>query len=159
MEELRFTIIEPGHPTARRMLRAYLSEVAERYYGHPVSGTALEAVEALEPSDDLVDPTGVLIVAYRDESPVGCGGLRIVDETTAELTRVFSAREARGTGVGRAIVRELERLAVERGMGTIRLDTRTDLVEARALYASLGYAEVEAFNAGEYAQHWFAKQV
>jgi hypothetical protein len=39
----------------------------------------------------------------------------------------------------------------------MRLDTRGDLTEARALYARLGYDEVEPFNDGPYAEHWFEK--
>jgi hypothetical protein len=39
------------------------------------------------------------------------------------------------------------------------LDTRHDLVEARALYARLGYAETEPHNDDRYAEHWFAKNL
>jgi predicted lactoylglutathione lyase len=34
-----------------------------------------------------------------------------------------------------------------------------DLLEARRLYAALGYEEVPAFNHGRYAEHWFAKSL
>lgn len=54
---------------------------------------------------------------------------------------------------------ELEKLARAEGLRTLRLDTRTDLVEARGLYAALGYLEVPAFNNGQYAEHWFAKDL
>lgn len=39
----------------------------------------------------------------------------------------------------------------------MRLDTRGDLTEARALYGRLGYHEVESFNDEPYAEHWFEK--
>jgi hypothetical protein len=39
----------------------------------------------------------------------------------------------------------------------IRLDTRTDLVEARTLYAKHGYAEIDAYHDGLYAEHFFEK--
>jgi hypothetical protein len=42
-------------------------------------------------------------------------------------------------------------------VSVLRLDTRHDLVEARRLYATLGYQEVPAFNDGQYAEHWLAK--
>jgi ribosomal protein S18 acetylase RimI-like enzyme len=54
---------------------------------------------------------------------------------------------------------ELEHLAREHGLSALRLDTRHDLVEARRLYAALGYEEVPAFNHGRYAEHWFAKSL
>jgi ribosomal protein S18 acetylase RimI-like enzyme len=43
---------------------------------------------------------------------------------------------------------ELEHVAREHGPSALRLDTRHDLVEARRLYAALGYEEVPAFNHG-----------
>ncbi|TBN56907.1 GNAT family N-acetyltransferase [Glaciihabitans arcticus] len=159
MTDLVFRSLEPSDPSARDLLRRYLSEVAERYYRRPVSEGELDNLEIEESSDDLRGHTGFLLVASRDGEAVGCGGVRIVDSVTGELTRIFSIPEARGTGVGRACVLELEERARARGIQTLRLDTRSDLVEARALYSALGYSEVEAFNDDPYAQHWFSKDL
>jgi hypothetical protein len=41
----------------------------------------------------------------------------------------------------------------------MRLDTRRDLVEARALYAAHGYAEIPAYSSGPYADHWYEKHL
>jgi len=46
-----------------------------------------------------------------------------------------------------------------RGLHVLRLDTRSDLIEARRLHTRHGYEEVEPFNADPYAQHWFTKQL
>ncbi|MBJ7597346.1 MAG: hypothetical protein DLM67_09205 [Candidatus Nephthysia bennettiae] len=54
---------------------------------------------------------------------------------------------------------ELERLARAHGRSTLRLDTRSDLMEASRLYARLGCREVPAFNAGQYAEHWFERSL
>ncbi|PWU62123.1 GNAT family N-acetyltransferase, partial [Micromonospora globispora] len=51
----------------------------------------------------------------------------------------------------------VEEQARAAGADRIRLDTRADLVEARALYARHGYVEIPAFNDGQYAEHWFEK--
>ncbi|MGW4275054.1 GNAT family N-acetyltransferase, partial [Streptomyces seoulensis] len=45
------------------------------------------------------------------------------------------------------------------GARRIVLDTRGDLVEARALYTRLGYAETAPHNDDRYAEHWFAKSL
>ncbi len=45
------------------------------------------------------------------------------------------------------------------GARRIVLDTRHDLVEARALYARLGYLETPPHNDRAYAERWFAKQL
>ncbi|WP_031090129.1 GNAT family N-acetyltransferase [Streptomyces sp. NRRL WC-3549] len=65
----------------------------------------------------------------------------------------------RSTGGGGLLLAAVEREARALGVTRIRLDTRHDLVEARALYARHGYAEVPAFNQGPYAEHWFAKEL
>ncbi len=53
----------------------------------------------------------------------------------------------------------LEVAARARGLTRLRLDTRSDLVEARRLYGRLGYQEVAPFNSGPYAEHWLEKTV
>jgi hypothetical protein len=54
---------------------------------------------------------------------------------------------------------EIERRAGELGVRELRLDTRSDLVEARRLYEALGYREVAPFGENPYAGHWFAKRL
>ena len=76
-----------------------------------------------------------------------------------EVTRVFVEPAARGKGVGRLLMNALERESRELGLDALRLDTRTDLVEARSLYASLGYIEGEPHNTDPYANHWFRKEL
>jgi len=75
------------------------------------------------------------------------------------VTRVFVEPAARGQGVGRLLMQELERQCRELGLDELRLDTRTDLVEARSLYASRGFVEGEAHNTDPYANHWFRKEL
>ena len=66
---------------------------------------------------------------------------------------------ARGLGLGRRLLRELERHAGEAGATTLHLETNGSLVEAIALYRSAGYEEVPAFNDEPYAHHWFEKRL
>lgn len=44
-------------------------------------------------------------------------------------------------------------------MGPAAPRARLDLAEARALYVRHGYAEVPAFNEGDYAEVWYAKDL
>jgi ribosomal protein S18 acetylase RimI-like enzyme len=98
-------------------------------------------------------------VARLDGKPIGCGALKFHDDAPAELKRMWVADSARGLGVGRRLLSELEQHAVEHGVRTIRLETNKSLVEAIALYRSAGYVEVAAFNDEPYAHHWFEKQL
>ncbi|MBY8881266.1 GNAT family N-acetyltransferase [Streptomyces sp. PLK6-54] len=145
-------------PDSAALLRAYYIELIERYYGRPTDEEELAAVLAEEPSDDLTPPTGQFFVARRDGTAAGCVGLRVLDATTAELTRMYVAPPARGQGVAALLIAAAEHAARETfGAARMRLDTRKDLVEARALYARHGYAEIEAYNDSPYADHWFEK--
>lgn len=67
--------------------------------------------------------------------------------------------EARGLGLGRRILRELEQLARDGGAQVVRLETNRALSEAIALYRKSGYREVAAFNDEPYAHHWFEKRI
>ena len=138
-------------PTAVAVIRTYLTDIIARYYGRPA--TPEEVDRAI--TDDLAR----FFVGWRDGAVRGCVGFRMVDRETAEMKRMFVDPAARGTGGGAALLAAVEEAAVSFGAAAIRLDTRTDLVEARALYARHGYREVSAFNDDRYAEHWFEKRL
>ena len=72
---------------------------------------------------------------------------------------MWVAPTARGLGLGRRLLVELERAAADHGVRTLRLETNQNLTEAIALYRSAGYVEVERFNDEPYAHHWFEKRL
>ncbi|MET9261821.1 GNAT family N-acetyltransferase [Amycolatopsis sp. NPDC004079] len=147
------------HPDSAAILREYMDELASRYHGRPATPAEVDAALADEPSDGLAAPTGAFLVAYREGKPAGCIGVRMVGPGLSALTKVYVRPEHRGHGGGKVIVAAAEEAAKRLGSTRMRLDTRDDLVEARALYASMGYAEVEAFNNDQYAEHWFSKDL
>ncbi|MFE1558259.1 GNAT family N-acetyltransferase [Streptomyces sp. NPDC058734] len=146
-------------PDATVLRRAYYAEVAGRYWKRSVTEAEIDQGMLDFPADELVPPTGQFVVGRLDGQPLACGGIRLLDPATAELTRVYVDARARGTGGGAALLAALEEAARGLGATRMRLDTRTDLVEARALYARHGYVEIPAYNSGPYAQHWFEKDL
>lgn len=76
-----------------------------------------------------------------------------------EVMRVFVDGSARGLGIARLLMAELEAQARFLGLAALRLDTRSDLVEARRLYASIGFVEGPRHNDDPYAEHWFRKEL
>ncbi|MCW3844294.1 GNAT family N-acetyltransferase [Micromonospora yasonensis] len=146
----------PDTPDAAVLLRDYLAEMVRRWHGRPERPGEVDAALAESPSDDLAPPTGLFLLARHDGRLAGCAGLRW-RPGWAELTRVYVRPQHRGAGGGAALLGAVEAYARAAGADRIRLDTRSDLVEARALYARHGYAEIPAFNDGRYAQHWFEK--
>lgn len=154
-----FAVVNPSSEPASDILFRYYTDVVGRFHGRQASREEVRAAMLDEPSDDLVGETGLFAVAYLESEAVGCGGLRFVSDEVAELTRVFVDTRARGSGIGASIVEFLEGFAQQSHRTTIRLDTRSDLVEARLMYSRLGYRDVSAFNSDPYAQVWLAKQL
>ncbi|MFF5702954.1 GNAT family N-acetyltransferase [Streptomyces sp. NPDC012794] len=153
-------VAEPfATPDATALRRAYYAEVAGRYWERSVTEAEIDQGMLDDPADGLVPPTGQFVVGRLDGRPLACGGIRLLDPATAELTRVYVDQRARGTGGGAALLAALEEAARELGATRVRLDTRSDLVEARALYARHGYREIPAYNSGPYAEHWFEKNL
>jgi ribosomal protein S18 acetylase RimI-like enzyme len=72
---------------------------------------------------------------------------------------MWTAPEARGQGVARRVLHELEALARDAGIETLRLDTNRVLVEAQAMYRRAGYREIPRYNDNPYAHHWFERNL
>ena len=143
---------DPYSAEADACLRAYFAEIDERFE----SGYDLDAAEPFA-VDDMVEPEGVLLLARVAERPVGCGALHFFPGAVADVKRMWIDSSARGLGLGRRLLVELETVARSRGVELLRLETNRSLTEAIALYRSLGYEEVDPFNDEVHAHHWFAK--
>jgi GNAT superfamily N-acetyltransferase len=159
MPGLSFVVADPGSPTAAALLREYYDDIVGRYYGRPALPAEVDGALADEPSSDLQADTGVLLLAVQHGRAVACGGVRYVDATTGELTRIYATPTARGRGTAAAIIRRLEELAADAGRTRLRLTVRSDLIEAVQLYGRLGYADVARFGTDPYADHWLAKEL
>jgi ribosomal protein S18 acetylase RimI-like enzyme len=70
---------------------------------------------------------------------------------------MWVAENARGLGVGRRLLAELEADAVRSGARTAHIETSGTLFEAIALYRSVGYVEVAPFNDEPFAEHRLEK--
>jgi GNAT superfamily N-acetyltransferase/DNA-binding MarR family transcriptional regulator len=151
---VRIAIEDPATPDARWCFEQYFAELNERFETgfNPAVSIPAEA-------DDLMRPTGVLLMARLGDQPVGCGALKLHGDAPAEAKRMWIAPAARGLGLGRRLLGELERFAREAGAAVLRLETNQALREAILLYRSSGYIEVDAFNDEPYAHHWFEKRL
>ena len=155
----RLEVLPPSDPRAERALYAYMEEMSSRWQGRPATEDDIREGLREFPSDVLQPPGGLLVVAHRGDVVEGCAGLRFVDDELGEVNRVYVVPAARRRGLGRRLMAEIERLARERGLRELRLDTRTDLVESRALYERLGYREIPRFGSNPYAGHWLGKRL
>lgn len=90
-------------------------------------------------------PQGALIVAKLGEEVVGMVCLRPLEESVAEIKRLFIVPEHRGHGIGRQLMHAVLERARAIGYDRARLDTLPQMVEARTLYLSLGFVSIAPY--------------
>jgi DNA-binding MarR family transcriptional regulator len=146
--------LDPEHPHARHCLREYTAELDRRFAQGFNPALSISAI-----APELRPPAGLLLVASLQSEPVGCGALKFHEDAPTELKRMWVAEPARGLGLGRRLLAELEAHAADGPSRVLRLETNETLGEAIALYRSAGYSEVEPFNEEPYAHHWFEKRL
>jgi GNAT superfamily N-acetyltransferase len=146
--------VDPVNPHARYCIQEYFAELDRRFE------SGFDPTASISADDDgLRPPAGLLLIATLRSEPIGCGALKFHHDQPTELKRMWVAESARGLGIGRRILAEVEAEAARRGSGIVRLETNKSLTEATALYRSAGYVEVDAFNDEPYAHHWFEKRL
>jgi DNA-binding MarR family transcriptional regulator/GNAT superfamily N-acetyltransferase len=145
--------IDPAHADAQHCLHEYFAELDLRFESGFDPALSIPA-----DVDDLRPPAGVLLMASLRGDPIGCAVLTFHGDDPATIKRMWVAESARGLGVGRRLLTDLETYAADHGVLAIRLETNQALVEAISLYRSAGYREVAPFNDETYAHHWFEKR-
>jgi putative acetyltransferase len=133
---------ELGSEVALGLIRALNAELAALY---PEPGANHFRLDV----DEVAEGRGAFLLAYAGGSPVGCGAIRRIDPTTAEVKRMYVAPGVRGRGVGRAVLTRLEAEARALGLSRLVLETGPRQTEALALYARAGFTIIPNF--GEYA--------
>ena len=94
----------------------------------------------------FVEPDGVfLVVRDADGAALACGGIARFDDTRGELKRMYVVPEARGRGLGRRLLEELEAEARRVGYRALVLETGDRQPEALGLYRSSGYERIPCY--------------
>jgi GNAT superfamily N-acetyltransferase len=123
-------------PDAQRLRAAQRIEIDSTYGADTEPGP--------KPTADSI---AVFFVARDgDGTPVGCGGLRIVEDGIAEVKRMYVRTESRGSGVAAAMLRRLEEAALDLGSPALVLETGTEQKRAVAFYEREGFARIANFG-------------
>lgn len=128
-------------PVANALVAALNAELLQQY---PEPGATHFRLDA----EEVAEGRGAFFVAYVDGVPLGCGAVRRLDPSTGEIKRMYVASDARGKGIGRAILETLQLEARLLGVQRLVLETGNRQQAALALYRQAGFVEIPAF--GEY---------
>jgi GNAT superfamily N-acetyltransferase len=128
-------------------------EIAVMYDGLELDGDSMPRAGPFE----LSPPGGAFLVGWSGGEPVCCGGVKRLDEHTCEIKKMYVVPALRGRGVARTLLHALQDKARELGYTVARLDTGPRQLNARGLYESEGYAEIDDFNGNPVAVFWGEK--
>src|SRR4051812_7754218 len=121
--------------TARDLILALNSELSGRY---PEQGACHFRLDA----DEVAEGRGAFLVAYRGNTPIGCGAVRRIEEGVGELKRMYVCLEERCRGVGRAMLNAMEEEAKKLRITKLVLETGIRNPEAIALYERAGFSHI-----------------
>ena len=136
--ETAISVDDPRRPEVRALL--------ERHLGFCLSETPPEHSFALG-VDGLLDQR-VTFVSFTDgDAVLGVAAIKELGAGHAEIKSMHTAAEARGRGVGRALLSHLLDTARSRGYQRVSLETGTTpgFAAARALYESAGFTPAGPF--------------
>jgi putative acetyltransferase len=136
MESIR--LIEPKDNVAlAAVIRAALTEFGANKPGTVYFDPTTDNLSAL-----FETPGSVYYVAEKDNQILGgCGIFPTVGlpDKTCELVKLYLAPEARGTGLGKALMLKAMAWAKESGYIQVYLETMPELSNAVTMYEKLGY--------------------
>jgi len=95
---------------------------------------------------DYAGPRGCLLLAKYKDQPAGCVALRAFSSSICEMKRLYVRPKFRNLGIGKALAESVIEQARRIGYARMRLDTIPSMQAARALYASMGFREIEPYR-------------
>lgn len=128
----------PDQPEILAFLAASDAYAASLY--PPESNHLLDVGELLQPS------VRFLVARGCDGEAVGCGSLVLARGGWGEVKRMWVSPVARGLGVGRRVLMELERIALSERLSLLRLETGIHNAAALALYRNAGFTDIAPFG-------------
>lgn len=95
-----------------------------------------------DPVGKILDKGGHIFMAELDGEPVGCVGLIAMADGGFEVAKMTVSEAARGTGLGRVLMRACIDKAREVGAPRLYLETNDSLGPALGLYRASGFVDL-----------------
>ena len=119
----------------------FLADKLDEYYFQIVGDVQLKYAGVNKPHN-----FNGLCVVYEDGQPVGCGSWKKIDDTTAEIKRIYVLPEHRRKGVASMVVKAMETDAEKQCFKHFILETARTTMDSANLYLSLGYKEIDYYG-------------
>jgi putative acetyltransferase len=126
------------------IVRSLMREYQQRL-GIDLSFQGFETELAALPGS-YAPPSGRLLLAWHEQTAVGCIALQQITTSRAEMKRLYVPPSARGLGVGRKLVAWLLAEAQAIGYSEVVLDTLPTMHEAQRLYEQFGFRDIEPYR-------------
>ena len=160
-KEVLIRPIEPGDNAQLAMI--IRNTLAEFGANHP--GTVY-----FDPTTDALfelfrEPRSTYFVAIQNDRILGGGGIfptAGLPHDTCELVKMYLVPEARGIGLGKAIILKCFETALEFGFGKIYLETMPELKQALTVYEKFGFRYLDGplGNSGHFGcELWMLKDL
>lgn len=124
-------------PEIAQIIRQVLAE-----HGANKPGTVYFDSSTDHLSDVFQQPGSCYFLAFHNQALVGGGGIYPTNglpENTCELVKMYLLPEARGKGIGRALIEKCLETAKETGYTQCYLETMPELKDALYIYAKNGF--------------------
>src|SRR6218665_890921 len=88
---------------------------------------------------------GGIILCKESDGYLGCVAIRRINDTDAEMKRMWVQRDHQGRGIGNLLLQKAIELSKKCGYKKIRLDTLSNMTPAINLYRKNGFVEIDAY--------------
>jgi GNAT superfamily N-acetyltransferase len=133
---MRIVDFEPRHAPAWRSLN-------EAWIGRHFTVEPADEVVLGDPVGQVVAPGGHIFMAEdADGAAIGCVGLKAMADGGFEVIKMTVAEAARGTGLGRDLMRACIDRARALGAPRLYLETNSGLGPALGLYRAMGFIDL-----------------
>lgn len=137
MSTITIRQVSPDLPDAVTLIDELETHLASLY---PIESRHGFAVEK------LIQEQVAFYVAWLDQTPAGCGGIKLFDRDYGELKRMYVRPDHRGQGLGRRLIDVLAGHARQNQVRLLRLETGIYQTEAIGLYERYGFRRIPPFG-------------
>lgn len=160
-DNIKIRPIEPGdNAQLAKVVRNTLAEFGANHPGTVYYDPTTDALYEL-----FRQPHSAYFVAVKDNRILGGGGIFHTEglpADTCELVKMYLVPEARGIGLGKAIIEKCFETARNFGFSKIYLETMPELKQALTVYEKFGFSYLDGpmGNSGHFGcERWMIKSL